>query len=277
MAPRPLKSLASDTSSMTLQSADLLHGSPPPESELPPRPVPVPSANEPNPWLAPREATSKAPRKKNEIVVGKDSATLDKSKNKLTKQMKKLTEEKEKARDDAIVEISADGVMLLDHPSVSGTTVNPKFVKGKGKAVSSKATAEVPADESDANSEIEEQEKALNRKGKSKSRGVKAFEQRDLVARAFAGDNVVQVWFALAFTLFILTFSSRRSKMLSDERQQRMLLVLSIPRFLVGYVLLRKSLSVMYQSPFLPIGFVGRIRHTSTTTQTPSHQESCRN
>ena len=86
MAPRPLKSLASDTSSMTLQSADLLHGSPPPESELPPPPVPVPSANEPNPWLAPREATSKAPRKKNEIVVGKDSATLDKSKNKLTKQ-----------------------------------------------------------------------------------------------------------------------------------------------------------------------------------------------
>jgi hypothetical protein len=31
------------------------------------------------------------------------------------------------------------------------------------------------------------------RKGAARSRGVKAFEQRDLVARAFVGDNVVEV------------------------------------------------------------------------------------
>ena len=45
-------------------------------------------------------------------------------------------------------------------------------------------------------SEIEAQEMDLNQKGKGKSKGVKAFEQRELVARAFAGDNVVQVYFA---------------------------------------------------------------------------------
>ena len=35
--------------------------------------------------------------------------------------------------------------------------------------------------------------KTFSRNGKGKSKGVKAFKQRDLVARAFAGDNVVQV------------------------------------------------------------------------------------
>ena len=43
-------------------------------------------------------------------------------------------------------------------------------------------------DDSDSNSEVEAQEASL-RKGKKSS----AFEQRDLVARAFAGDNVMQV------------------------------------------------------------------------------------
>src|ERR1700691_2039187 len=190
MAVRPLNSLSSDTSSVTLQSADIPHDTPPPESRPISRPVPVPSDNESNPWLASRETTSKAPRKNNEIIVGKDSGSLDKSKNKLKKQTKKLKEEKEKARDDAIVEISMDDVMTLDHPSESAARFSQKDVKGKGKAASQKATVDAPADDSDANSELEEQEKALSRKGKGKSKGVKAFDQRELVARAFAGDNV---------------------------------------------------------------------------------------
>ena len=81
MAARPLNSPESDTSSVTLQSADLLHD-------------PLPSVDVSNPWLAPRETTSKSPRKKNEIVAAKDSAIQDKSKNKLKKQTK-LQEEKE--------------------------------------------------------------------------------------------------------------------------------------------------------------------------------------
>lgn len=190
--PRP----PSDTSSVTLQSADLLPDSPPPESQSTSRPVPIPSANEANPWLAPREAASKAPRKKNEVVVGKDSAALDKSKNKLRKTTKKLDDEKEKARVDAVVEISTESVMALDRPSSS------KDAKGKGKskakphpaAPATDAATAAADDDSDANSEVEEQEKALDTKGKRKAK-VHAFEQRDLVARAFAGDNVVLVRF----------------------------------------------------------------------------------
>ena len=52
---------------------------------------------------------------------------------------------------------------------------------------------QVDEDESDSNSEVEVQERALTLKGKGKENGIKAFEQRDLIALAFAGDNVVQV------------------------------------------------------------------------------------
>ena len=119
---------------------------------------------------------------------------MDKSENKLQKQTKKLLEEKEKAKDDAVVEISIGDVMTLD-PSGSGAISGQNDVKGEGKASPLIPTAEGPVDDSDSNSEVEEQEKALKRKRKGKSKGVRAFEQHDLVARAFAGDNVVQVCF----------------------------------------------------------------------------------
>jgi U3 small nucleolar RNA-associated protein 14 len=54
------------------------------------------------------------------------------------------------------------------------------------------------------NSEVEAQEAALTLKGKSKASGIKAFEQRDLVAVAFAGDNVVQVRSCLSSRLLTL-------------------------------------------------------------------------
>ncbi|KAF7971020.1 hypothetical protein HWV62_22209 [Athelia sp. TMB] len=187
ISARPIA--ASDTSSVTLQSADLLLDSPPPESSTS-RPVPIPSSSEANPWLAPRESVSKAPRKKNEVVIGKDSATLDKSKNKLKKQIKKLDQEKEKAKDDAVVEISMDSVMALDQPSGLADGKSKGKMKTQVPAPGAVATAQ---DDSDTNSEIDEQEKVLASKGKKKGK-LQAFEQRDLVARAFAGDNVVQAF-----------------------------------------------------------------------------------
>lgn len=57
------------------------------------------------------------------------------------------------------------------------------------------AASDQSDDESDSNSEVGAQEIALTLKGKGKASGIKAFEQRDLVAAAFAGDNVVQVFF----------------------------------------------------------------------------------
>ena len=51
-----------------------------------------------NPWLVPFEDVQLA-RKKHEVAVSKESAQLEKSKNKLRKRVKKREEEKEKAKD----------------------------------------------------------------------------------------------------------------------------------------------------------------------------------
>ncbi|KAG6818499.1 hypothetical protein H0H93_004542 [Arthromyces matolae] len=123
---RAIGSLASDTSSVTLKSTDLLS---PPQSplELQRRNVPLPSSNS-NPWLDHEsEMTAiKAPKKNNEVVVGKDTVPRE------------------------------DG-----------------------------------DEDDDAHSEVDAQEHALELKAKGKAKLPHAFEQRDLVALAFAGDNVV--------------------------------------------------------------------------------------
>ncbi|KAJ7590843.1 Utp14-domain-containing protein [Mycena floridula] len=119
-----------------------------------------------NPWLVDRDPQSAAKgRKKNEIIVNKDSKDADKSKNKLKKQTKKLEVEKSRSQADATVEISMSKVLSTETVSAKDT-------------------------DSDIASEVEEQEKMLTQKGKGK--GVKGFEQRDLVAFAFAGDNVTK-------------------------------------------------------------------------------------
>lgn len=163
---------------------------PPPPEQLRLSPVVAIETQDSNPWLASREAESstKAPRKKNEIVVGKGSKSQDKSQSKLKKQVKKTEGEKEKMQADAEVEISMDNVLTLGpSSSTSAKTVGKKTVKPVDTAV---AGGEA---DSDANSEVDEQEMLLNLKGKGKAKGVRAFEQRDLVALAFAGDNVVRV------------------------------------------------------------------------------------
>lgn len=91
-------------------------------------------------------------------------------------------------------------VMTLSGPSKVGEPSKTASVSVSAKKTRAPAPAQTsPADEddsdSDANSELEEQELAAAAKGKRKGKanGVKALEQRDLVALAFAGDNVVQV------------------------------------------------------------------------------------
>ncbi|KAK0484734.1 Utp14-domain-containing protein [Armillaria novae-zelandiae] len=140
-------------------------------------PAPVPAAPSPvepsrdteesNPWLSVGSSNSKVSRKKNEVVVDKNSNLTEKSKNKLKKKAKKTEKEKAIAQDDAVVEISVENVLTL------GKVVNDD------------------GDDSDCNSEVEAQEKMLETKNKKKGKNV-AFEQRDLVKMAFAGDNVVQ-------------------------------------------------------------------------------------
>ena len=184
LTARPLA--ASDTSSVTLKSTDLL--SPPTSSPVLTLATPV---SDSNPWLTRiSEPTVKLTKKTNEVVVQKDSKALDKSKNKLKKQARKRGEVREIAREEGVVEISLDKVLTLPSaPSDSNHSDEP-VRKASQQQVSHVQTDE---DESDSNSEMGAQEAALTLKGKRNASGIKAFEQRDLIAVAFAGDNVVQV------------------------------------------------------------------------------------
>lgn len=136
------------------------------------------------------------------MVVSKTSGSVDKSRHKLRKNVQKQAEEKKKAREDATVEISLSNG--LSAPAKSGriTASSPFKTDGPKKSVPSDNTPAVSQEthghdsESEADSEIEQQEQLLDRKGKGRANGIKAFQQRDLVALAFAGDNVVQVCFS---------------------------------------------------------------------------------
>lgn len=164
--------------------------------------MPLPSIDEASPWLVPHDSEStsiKAPKKNNEIVVGKDSTAMTKWKNKLKKIARKRGDEKAKTIDDAVVEISADKVLMLPSPKTSPVTSTNKPAAPVKKASRPPSTSvDHPGggddDDDDVHSEVEEQEKALSNKGKAVRH---AFEQRDLVALAFAGDNVVHVSFPL--------------------------------------------------------------------------------
>ena len=193
---RSLGSLASDTSSVTLQSADLMQDVPVP---TPTSSVPTPTSalvSTPisNPWLV-STVPSGPSRKRNEVRVHKDANALTKSSNKLKKQTEKHQEERERVRDDAVLEIDVDNVLTIPEPPAPSAP--EKKSKRRGKKGASKAssgptsTAHDEGDESDVPSEIEDQERAVE--GKKGSKGVQAFQQRELVALAFAGDNVVQV------------------------------------------------------------------------------------
>lgn len=193
-----------------------------------------------NPWLV--QASSKGGQTKHEVAISKESAAAEKSKNKLRKRVKKRLEEKEKAQEDAAVDVSLSTVMTLTKgseagPSNAGQSSKPKS-STKASAAKGKARAPQADDDSDsdANSEVEEQESALARKSKGKANGVKAFEQRDLVALAFAGDNVVQVRYGPVLTIPFCSQSSitRTSPMQSGARSRKMRRRRSTQHFLDG-------------------------------------------
>jgi U3 small nucleolar RNA-associated protein 14 len=124
--------------------------------------------------------------------VGKHSAVADKVKSKLGKKQRLHEDEREKAREDAVLEIDEGIAMTL--PVTSSSQAGSSTVsQGTKQKVALDA-----ADDSDSGNEVEEQERILAAKVKGKGKsssmnGPKAFQQRDLVAMAFAGDNVVQV------------------------------------------------------------------------------------
>ncbi|KAI0094168.1 Utp14 protein-domain-containing protein [Irpex rosettiformis] len=189
---RTVTSLASDTSSVTLKSTDLLPDgtSPSPITTSPlvvPRAVYSPELNtNPNPWLAPLDKSTAA-KKKHEVAVGKESGGAEKSKNKLRKRVKKREEEREKEREDAVVDVEMSSVLTLGGGGSAGKSPT------KEKKTESHLVVNDDDDEGE-DSEVEAQEAALQEKGKGRRKDgqVRAFQQRELVARAFAGDNVVR-------------------------------------------------------------------------------------
>jgi U3 small nucleolar RNA-associated protein 14 len=191
-----LGSRASETSSVTLQSADLVQDVPN-NSDLISSPIISVTAEESNPWLI-ASSSSGPSRKRSEVVVQKGSNALAKSTNKLKKRAAKGELEQERARDDAVLEIDASEILTVLEPpaqAIQNTERNPKGKKNpKNDNASSAQPTAADVDESDGHSEVDEQERTLKNKRQGvKGKGVAAFKQRELVSLAFAGDNVVQV------------------------------------------------------------------------------------
>jgi U3 small nucleolar RNA-associated protein 14 len=140
-----------------------------------------------NPWLVQGAgSSSKVSRKKNNVVLGKDSTSADKSKNAIRKQLKKTAEAKEMELDDATVDISMENVLrIVDAEGATPTLGGASKLKRKEPIDSNNTVDSAYQDSGDEGSEVEEL--MTSRKGN------KAFEQKELVALAFAGDNVVEV------------------------------------------------------------------------------------
>lgn len=133
---RAFPSLASDTSSVTLKSTDLLSNHPktPTVASLITECPAISPEEFQNPWLAAAgDAPSRAAQKKHEVAVGKYSAGAEKLKAKLRKRVKKREDEKEKACEEAGVEISMDNVLTGGAAPSSITKACPSSSK-KGKA-----------------------------------------------------------------------------------------------------------------------------------------------
>jgi U3 small nucleolar RNA-associated protein 14 len=197
VSAKPLGSRASEASSVTLQSADLVQDDARSSNPLSSPTISV-TVEESNPWLI-ASSSSGPSRKRSEVLVQKGSDALTKSTNKLKKRTAKGELEQERARDDAVLEIDANMVLTVVEPVRASAVVNTeREPKGKKKAkndnVTTQPSAAADVDESDGHSEVDEQERALERKRQGvKGKGVAAFKQRELVSLAFAGDNVVQV------------------------------------------------------------------------------------
>jgi U3 small nucleolar RNA-associated protein 14 len=149
-------------------------------------------APEINPWLQKRESALKVLPQKNSVAVAKESKTSEKAKHKLKKKAPTREGEKAKLRDDATLEISTTDTLAVS-TLASATAGSNKPHNSASPTANFSDQAGGDKDDSDAVSDVEEQ---LISEGSPESQRIRAFQQRDLVALAFAGDNVVQVCWA---------------------------------------------------------------------------------
>jgi len=119
-----------------------------------------------NPWANLAQDGGGQMRKKNTVVSGKGVSAADRAIEALKKrQDSKTSVAKQRVGDDAVVEIQVDGSVSSQRKTKSETRLPLN-------------------DDSDHEDQDEES---------GTTRGPRAFDQRDLVAQAFAGDNVVEV------------------------------------------------------------------------------------
>jgi U3 small nucleolar RNA-associated protein 14 len=178
-------STESDTSSTTIKSSVEPTGD---SSQLPPSPVEKLSAHPltievDNPWLTIANANAKLSRKTNEALVSKGSAADVRSQAALKRQLARSEEALAHQAEDALVEIDLEDSLSFPTASVSSQTMNGKERK-PGQNIAGSAVDSAFQDSDD--------DEDVNR-GDNGEPSTKAFKQRDLVALAFAGDNVVEV------------------------------------------------------------------------------------
>jgi U3 small nucleolar RNA-associated protein 14 len=170
---------------------------------------------EENPWLkVASTSANKLSRAKNEVLVGKNNSATTLSKNALKKRQRKGVDAVAQAKDDSILEIDVNSII---HDKEGKDEPTPQPVKQPHKTQNSKkqqATSlhvvgpNLGTDDDSDDAEPVIKETAMN----GRKNRMTAFEQRDLVARAFAGDHVVKVCVLLRLSsalIFATGISSR--------------------------------------------------------------------
>lgn len=168
---------------------------------------------ETNPWLALSTAggsSSKISRKLNEQIGGKDGKSADRAAAKVQKEQGKSKEALKRQQEEARVDIDLDKVLLavvpveeaeakeavpVTSPSEEKKRKNRENAPPPSSAAASgrQMNGSTPArggDDEDAESGSDNDSDALPESVK-RSQNASGFKQRDLVAQAFAGDNVV--------------------------------------------------------------------------------------
>lgn len=170
------------------------------------------AVQETNPWLNPDVDDNRVrlSSKKNKQLVDKDSLSTDKAASKLQKTQERTKEAIKKAQADAAVDIDMQNILSnsqLAPPAVEGTNLPsspapptspatkaqrqsremaPPPSSAQAHKTSNGAAVPVTEDDSDEDDDDDALTEAV-----VNTQGPTAFKQRDLVARAFAGDNVV--------------------------------------------------------------------------------------
>lgn len=165
------------------------------------------AAQEVNPWLNPSAEDSRVrlSSKKNNQTVTKESGSTDKAASRLLKTQGRSKEAIKKAQADATVDIDVEHVLSntsLAAPAsalgVSASSPGPPTSPAEKAQRQNREMAPPPSSAkkapngagADTSDDSDDDEDALP-EAVAKAQGPNAFKQRDLVARAFAGDNVV--------------------------------------------------------------------------------------